>query len=139
MSHTQMMTEFFVLDELFTLNWHFKSLTTFEKLKWVLYAVSLLRKFCKAVFYFIIADPTTALTMWKYPSDRLLKEGDTVKIGCKGNGHPQPLFTFVHNEVIYFTLLTEICQSWKNIGMTCGFIYLVIPECASIRKWPAGF
>ncbi|XP_057206462.1 melanoma cell adhesion molecule b isoform X2 [Triplophysa rosa] len=45
------------------------------------------------VFY-----PTTEVTMWANPSEKLLKEGDAVEIGCKGNGNPQPIFTFIHDK-----------------------------------------
>ncbi|XP_050985544.1 melanoma cell adhesion molecule b isoform X2 [Labeo rohita] len=42
--------------------------------------------------------PTTEVTLYRNPPDRLIKEGDTVEIRCEGNGNPQPLFTFTHNE-----------------------------------------
>ncbi|XP_056613518.1 melanoma cell adhesion molecule b isoform X2 [Triplophysa dalaica] len=45
------------------------------------------------VFY-----PTTEVTMWANPAEKLLKEGDTLEIGCTGNGNPQPIFTFYKNE-----------------------------------------
>ncbi|XP_073718701.1 melanoma cell adhesion molecule b [Misgurnus anguillicaudatus] len=42
--------------------------------------------------------PTTHVTMSINSPEKLFKEGDTVEIRCKGNGNPQPLFTFMHNE-----------------------------------------
>ncbi|KAA0701977.1 MUC18 Gicerin Melanoma cell adhesion molecule Melanoma-associated antigen [Triplophysa tibetana] len=45
------------------------------------------------VFY-----PTTEVTMWVNPPKKLLKEGDTMEIGCKGNGNPQPIFTIYNNK-----------------------------------------
>ncbi|XP_065137265.1 melanoma cell adhesion molecule b isoform X2 [Paramisgurnus dabryanus] len=41
--------------------------------------------------------PTTHVTMSINPPEKLFKEGDTVEIRCKGNGNPQPIFTFMHN------------------------------------------
>nr|XP_055052436.1 melanoma cell adhesion molecule b isoform X2 [Misgurnus anguillicaudatus] len=40
--------------------------------------------------------PTTHVTMSINPPEKLFKEGDTVEIRCKGNGNPQPIFTFRH-------------------------------------------
>ncbi|KAK2881087.1 hypothetical protein QQF64_008574 [Cirrhinus molitorella] len=42
--------------------------------------------------------PTTNVTLYVNPPDRLIKEGDTVDIQCEGNGNPQPVFTFTHKE-----------------------------------------
>lgn len=42
--------------------------------------------------------PTTALTVWVESPKRLIKEGDTVEIRCRGNGHPQPPLTFFYDE-----------------------------------------
>ncbi|XP_018972107.2 cell surface glycoprotein MUC18-like isoform X1 [Cyprinus carpio] len=41
--------------------------------------------------------PTTEVTLSVNPHDRLIKEGDTVKIRCVGNGKPPPIFSFTHN------------------------------------------
>ncbi|XP_051535845.1 cell surface glycoprotein MUC18-like isoform X2 [Myxocyprinus asiaticus] len=44
--------------------------------------------------------PTTEVTLSANLDNLLLKEGDTVEIRCKGNGNPQPLFTFKHKEEV---------------------------------------
>ncbi|XP_018972115.1 cell surface glycoprotein MUC18-like isoform X1 [Cyprinus carpio] len=42
--------------------------------------------------------PTTKVTVYVNPRNGLIKEGDTVEIRCEGNGNPQPVFSFTHNE-----------------------------------------
>lgn len=78
-------------------------------------------------FYFIIADPTTEVTMWANPPEKLLKEGDTLEIGCTGNGNPQPIFTFYKNKVTYISF-TLTCVHWKicrdrdsTTALVCSF------------------
>ncbi|XP_016335340.1 cell surface glycoprotein MUC18 isoform X2 [Sinocyclocheilus anshuiensis] len=44
----------------------------------------------------IVHYPTTEVTVYVNPPDRLIKEGDTVEIRCEGNGNPQPVLTFTH-------------------------------------------
>ncbi|XP_077064614.1 melanoma cell adhesion molecule b isoform X2 [Siphateles boraxobius] len=50
-------------------------------------------KFQITVFY-----PTTKVTLYMNPPDRLIKEGDIVEIHCKGNGKPQPIFTLTFKD-----------------------------------------
>ncbi|XP_071376643.1 melanoma cell adhesion molecule b isoform X3 [Centroberyx affinis] len=42
--------------------------------------------------------PSTAISMWVESPKGEIKEGDTVEIQCRGNGNPQPPFTFKHEE-----------------------------------------
>ncbi|XP_051962918.1 cell surface glycoprotein MUC18-like [Xyrauchen texanus] len=44
--------------------------------------------------------PTTEVTLSINPDNPFLKEGDTVKIRCKGNGNPPPLISFRHKEML---------------------------------------
>ncbi|XP_078140498.1 melanoma cell adhesion molecule b isoform X1 [Centroberyx gerrardi] len=42
--------------------------------------------------------PSTAISVWVESPKGEIKEGDTVEIQCRGNGNPQPPFTFKHEE-----------------------------------------
>ncbi|XP_056139264.1 melanoma cell adhesion molecule b isoform X2 [Lampris incognitus] len=42
--------------------------------------------------------PTTALNVWVESPKGDIKEGDTVELQCRGNGNPEPTFTFQHKD-----------------------------------------
>ncbi|KAM4627451.1 melanoma cell adhesion molecule b [Polymixia lowei] len=42
--------------------------------------------------------PTTAISVWVESPKGDIKEGDTVELQCRGNGNPQPHFTFRYGE-----------------------------------------
>ncbi|XP_017346220.1 melanoma cell adhesion molecule b isoform X3 [Ictalurus punctatus] len=41
--------------------------------------------------------PSSVVTVFLESPDRLVKEGDDVEIRCQGDGNPQPIKTFMHN------------------------------------------
>ncbi|XP_026869186.2 melanoma cell adhesion molecule b isoform X2 [Electrophorus electricus] len=49
------------------------------------------------IFHVELHYSTTKVTISVDSPHRLVKEGDRVKIRCKGNGNPQPIFSFQHN------------------------------------------
>ncbi|XP_056329633.1 melanoma cell adhesion molecule b isoform X2 [Danio aesculapii] len=49
-------------------------------------------------FNVTIYYPTTNVTLSINSPDKLIKEGDTVELRCEGNGNPEPIFSFKHNE-----------------------------------------
>lgn len=57
-----------------------------------------------------MADPTTEVTVFRNSPDRLVKEGDSVEIKCQGNGNPQPVKSFTHNNV----RILFFFQCWKT-------------------------
>ncbi|XP_076867199.1 cell surface glycoprotein MUC18 isoform X1 [Brachyhypopomus gauderio] len=42
--------------------------------------------------------PTANVKMWRDPPEGLVKEGDTVEIGCQGDGNPPPSVVFVREQ-----------------------------------------
>ncbi|KAJ3591159.1 hypothetical protein NHX12_009106 [Muraenolepis orangiensis] len=42
--------------------------------------------------------PTDMVTLWVQSPKGDIKEGDTVSLQCRGNGNPQPIFTFKYKE-----------------------------------------
>lgn len=50
-------------------------------------------------FYFIITDPTSEVKFFQDSPTQLVKEGDQVELRCEGDGNPQPVKTYMHNNV----------------------------------------
>ncbi|XP_043115828.1 melanoma cell adhesion molecule b isoform X2 [Puntigrus tetrazona] len=105
--------------------------------------------------------PTTEVTVYVNPPDRLIKEGDTVEIRCEGNGNPQPVFSFTHkgedlssnNEMLLLENVkrsdsgTYVCQSFdfelgfdaeitQDVNITVHYLdqVVVIPEEAVLKQ-----
>ncbi|XP_027029800.1 melanoma cell adhesion molecule b isoform X1 [Tachysurus fulvidraco] len=52
--------------------------------------------------------PTSKVTVFRDSPQHLVKEGDTVEIRCEGDGNPQPVKTFTHNN-------EELSNSFENM------------------------
>lgn len=62
----------------------------------------------------IITDPTSKVTVFRDSPEHLVKEGDSVEIRCEGDGNPQPVKTFTHNNVRSL-LFKKCCNSNQSI------------------------
>ncbi|KAF5901957.1 cell surface glycoprotein MUC18 isoform X1, partial [Clarias magur] len=48
--------------------------------------------------------PSSEITVFQESSHQLVKEGDTVELRCQGDGYPEPIYSFTHNDEL---LLSE--------------------------------
>ncbi|KAI5620819.1 cell surface glycoprotein MUC18 isoform X1 [Silurus asotus] len=67
-----------------------------------------------------ILYPTSEVTMFLDPPELLVKEGDNIEIICQGDGNPQPVKSFTHNNEAIDTDLDKLVLSnvtRKNSGI----------------------
>ncbi|XP_018598436.2 cell surface glycoprotein MUC18-like isoform X1 [Scleropages formosus] len=79
-----------------------------------------------------VSYPTTKIEVWKEYPEGLVKEGDTVKIRCRGDGQPQPILTITHmDEEVRSDEMGLLVL--ENVNRTNSGIYV----CRSL-DWEAG-